>query len=293
MQKVLITGANGQLGRAMHQVLRDGMDYQIYRSSNTEDTIEGISQLDITDEAAVNAFIKRIVPDIIINCAAFTAVDLCESEEDEAYRVNALGPKYLAIAAEKIGAKLVHISTDYVFDGEANRPYIEEDPTNPISVYGKTKLAGDCFVQQLCNKYFIIRTAWVYGEGKNFVKTMLRLAESGNQLKVVADQYGTPTSALEIARVIAFLIETESYGIYHATCEGSTSWYDFAVEIFKQAGKEVSIKAIPTSEYPTPAKRPRYSVLDNKALRERHGYIMKEWKEALEEYMKDSREEKE
>lgn len=291
MQNVLITGANGQLGRAVHQVLRDRSNYQLYRTSSTENPKEGIWQLDISDEAAVNAMIEQVVPDIIINCAAFTAVDLCESEEDKAYCVNALGPKYLAIASEKIGAKLFHISTDYVFDGQASRPYVEEDSTNPINVYGKTKLAGDRFVQELCKKHFIIRTAWVYGEGKNFVRTMLRLSESGKQLKVVADQYGTPTSALEIARVIAFLMETDSYGIYHATCEGFTSWYDFAVEIFRIAGKEVSISAIPSSEYPTPAQRPTYSVLDNKALRERHGYIMKEWKEALEEYMKDDREE--
>jgi dTDP-4-dehydrorhamnose reductase len=292
MQKVLITGANGQLGRAIYQMLGNKINYQLYRTSSSENAKEGIWQLDITDEAAVNALAERIMPDIIINCAAFTAVDLCESEEDKAYQVNALGPKYLAMAAEKIGAKLIHISTDYVFDGQASKPYIEEDPTNPISVYGRTKLAGDTFVQELCKKYFILRTAWVYGEGKNFVRTMLGLADIGKPLRVVVDQYGTPTSTLEIARVIAFLMETESYGIYHATCEGSTTWYDFAVEIFKQAGKAVSISAIPTSEYPTPAKRPKYSVLDNKALRERHGYLMKEWKEALEEYMNNYQEEK-
>lgn len=287
MQKVLITGASGQLGRAMNQVLRDGKNYKLYRTSHTENVDEGIQSLDITDEAAVNMIVERIKPDIIINCAAFTAVDLCESEEDKAFQINALGPKYLSVATEKIGAKLVHVSSDYVYDGEASKPYVEGDSTNPISVYGKTKLAGDTYVQELCRKSFILRVSWVYGEGKNFVRTMLRLADSGKQLRVVADQYGTPTSALEIARVIAYLMKTESYGIYHATCEGSTSWYDFAVEIFNQAEKTVEIEAIPTSQYPTPAKRPMYSVLDNRALRERHGYIMKEWKEALKEYWKE------
>jgi dTDP-4-dehydrorhamnose reductase len=292
MEKVLITGAGGQLGLAVNKVLRDTKDYTIYRTSQIGDAKENIQPFDITDEAAVNYLMDDLKPDIIINCAAFTAVDLCESEEDNAYRVNALGPKFLATAAERVGAKLVHISTDYVYDGQAGKPYIEGDSTNPISAYGRTKLAGDEFVEKCCKKFFILRTAWVYGEGKNFVKTMLRLADSGKQLRVVGDQFGTPTSALEIARVIAFLIKTESYGLYHTTCEGSTSWYAFAVEIMKEAGKEVHIKAISTSEYPTPAKRPMYSVLDNKALRERHGYVMKDWKDAFKEYRKDYQEDK-
>jgi dTDP-4-dehydrorhamnose reductase len=214
-----------------------------------------------------------------------TDVNLCETEQDRAYRINALGPKNIAMAAGTLGVKLIHISTDYVFDGKADVPYTEEAATNPISVYGKTKQAGDEFVQEFCNKFFILRTAWVYGEGKNFVKTMLRLAENNNKIRVVSDQYGTPTSALELARVIVFLMETDSYGIYHATCEGSTSWYEFAVAIMKEAGKSVEIEAIPTSEYPTPASRPMYSILENKALYERHGYVMRDWKDALHEYM--------
>jgi dTDP-4-dehydrorhamnose reductase len=280
----MITGASGQLGHALYRCLVNNNQYKLYlsRSSHAD---EYISSLDITEQAAVDAYVDECKPDIIINCAAMTAVDLCESEQDKAYRINALGPKYLALAAERNGAKLIHLSTDFVFDGNASQPYTEEDTPNPISIYGKTKQAGDEFVQQLCKKHFIIRNAWMYGEGKNFVGTMLRLAETNNKIRVVADQFGTPTSALEVAKVIIYLMETDEYGIYHATCEGFTSWYEFAVTIFKEAGIKVEVEPIPTSEYPSPAKRPAYSVLDNKALRERHGYIMPDWKKALHEYM--------
>lgn len=273
------------MGLALYRLLRDRAEYELFRTDAFASTDEEITALDITDDKLVKEYMERVNPEIIINCAAMTAVDLCESEQDKAYKINALGPKNLAQAAEKSGAKLVHISTDYVFDGAGNTPYIEEDKPNPESTYGRTKQAGDEFVLQYCKKSFILRTAWVFGEGKNFVKTMLRLSESGNKIRVVADQFGTPTSALELARVIIFLMETESYGIYHATCEGSTSWYDFAVTIFKEAGKVVQVEAIPASEYSAPAKRPMYSILDNKALRERHGYVMKDWKDALKEYM--------
>ena len=264
MKRIMITGASGQLGLALYRLLKDQAQYELLRTNSSGSEKESVQVLDVTDEAGVEHYIDKNKPDIIINCAAFTAVDLCESEEDKAYRINALGPKYLAEAAERSGAKLVHVSTDYVFDGEAAKPYIEEDPTNPVSVYGRTKLAGDSFVQESCSRYYILRTAWVYGEGKNFVKTMLRLAESGNKLRVVKDQYGTPTSALELARVILFLMETDAYGIYHTTCEGSTTWYEFALAIFEAAGLKVQVEPIPTSEYPTPAKRPRYSILDNR-----------------------------
>jgi len=287
MQKVMITGASGQLGLALYRLLKDNPGYRLLRTNAFANEDKTIQELDITEEAAVNEYVRLHKPDIIINCAAMTAVDLCESEQEEAYRSNALGPKYLALAAEQIGAKLIHVSTDYVYDGQGKEPYTEEAVPNPVSIYGKTKLAGDEFVRTGCKRYFILRTAWVYGEGKNFVKTMLRLAENNSKIKVVADQYGTPTSALELARVIVFLMGTESYGIYHATCEGSTSWYEFAKTIFEEAGKTVDLEAIPTSEYKTAAKRPMYSVLDNKALREGHGYVMKDWKEAFKEYMKE------
>lgn len=277
------------MGLALNQLLMDQKEYELYRTDAFADTEGKVMALDITDETSVSNCIAQIKPDIIINCAAMTAVDLCETEQEKAYKINALGPKYLAEGAEKSGAKLIHVSTDYVFDGEASTPYTEEDTPNPTSAYGRTKQAGDEFVMAHCKKYFILRTAWVYGEGKNFVKTMLRLAENGNKVRVVSDQYGTPTSALELARAIVFLMETQGYGIYHATCEGRTSWYEFAIAIFKEAGKEVEVEAIPTSEFPTPTKRPMFSVLDNKALRERHCYSMMDWQEALNEYFKSGK----
>lgn len=286
--RILITGALGQLGLALKQLLKEQGNHELFLTDAVESAKDAVKALDITDEATVSTCITDIKPDVIINCAAFTAVDLCESEQDKAYHINSLGPKYLAMAADKVGAKLVHISTDYVFDGQATHPYTENDSTNPMSIYGKTKLQGDKFVLEYCKNAFILRSAWIYGEGKNFVKTMLRLAESGKKIRVVEDQYGTPTSALELARVILFLMETESYGIYHATCEGSTNWYEFALTIFKEAGIEVEVEPITTSEYPTPAKRPTYSVLDNQALRERHGYVMKDWKDAFHEYMQEN-----
>ncbi len=285
MKRIMITGASGQLGLALFQLLKSQSQYELLRTDVFTSDDKAIQALDIANELEVKAYIEKNMPEIIINCAAFTAVDLCESQEDKAYQINALGPKNLANAAESINAKLVHVSTDYVFDGMAFEPYEEDFQTNPISAYGRTKQAGDVFVRANCSKFFILRTAWVYGEGKNFVKTMLRLAETNSKVRVVADQYGTPTSALELARAIIFLMETDSFGIYHATCEGSTTWYGFAQTIFQEAGIDITVEPISTSEYPTPAKRPMYSVLDNKALRERHGYYMKDWKEAFQEYL--------
>lgn len=288
MKRILITGASGQLGLALYRLLKDKPEYELLRTDAVSGEDGAVHALDITKEAEVKDYVMHMAPAIIINCAAFTAVDQCETEEEKAFHINALGPGYLAEAAELSGAKLVHISTDYVFDGQAKSPYTEESPTNPASAYGRTKQAGDELVQKKCSRYFILRTAWVYGEGKNFVRTMLRLAENGNKLRVVSDQFGTPTSALELARVIIFLMETESYGIYHATCEGSTNWYEFARTIFQAVGMDVEVEPISSSEYAAPAPRPKYSVLDNKALRERHNYYMKDWKEAFYEYLSDS-----
>lgn len=293
MKKVLITGVSGQVGQAIYEILSRDNNYELFLTNRTPHIEYNIEELDISHERAVVSVTDRIIPDIIINCAAFTAVDLCESEEDRAYEINALGPKYLAMAAERIGAVLVHLSSDYVFDGNASKPYIESDNTSPISAYGRTKLAGEIFVKENCKKYFILRPAWVYGQGKNFVKTMLWLADSGKDIRVVCDQIGSPTSATEIAKAISFLIKTESYGIYHSSCEGSCSWYEFAVEIMKVAAKDIKVKSIATSDYPTAARRPVYSVLDNKALRERHNYLMKDWKEAFKEYWKEYWEDKE
>ncbi|MBU5333654.1 dTDP-4-dehydrorhamnose reductase [Anaerocolumna aminovalerica] len=287
-KSILITGANGQLGRALNSVLKEQLDSDtiILNTSSREPTAYCPILLDITNPLAVTNIVQDLNPDIIVNCAAHTAVDLCESEKEKAYEMNALGPKNLAVAAHAIDAKFIHISTDYVFNGEKKTPYTEEDETNPQTVYGQTKLEGERLVQNHCEKFFIIRTAWLYGEGKNFVNTMLRLAEDKGEVGVVRDQFGTPTSAQELAKAIVFLMNTENYGLYHGTCEGIATWYEFATEIYRLAGKAVKVKSLTTDEYPTPAKRPKYSVLENKKLKELD-YYMKPWKDALQEYMKD------
>lgn len=287
-KSILITGANGQLGRALNAVLKEQLDSDtiILNTSRREPTAYSPIILDITNPLSVTNIVQDLRPDIIVNCVAHTAVDLCESEKEKAYEMNALGPKNLAVAAHAIDAKFIHISTDYVFNGEKKTPYTEEDETNPQTVYGQTKLEGERLVRNYCEKYFIIRTAWLYGTGKNFVNTMLRLAEDHTEVGVVRDQFGTPTSAQELAKAIVFLMNTENYGLYHGTCEGIATWYEFATEIFRLAGKAVKVKSLTTEEYPTPAKRPKYSVLENKKLKELD-YYMKPWKEALQEYMKD------
>ncbi len=283
-RRIVITGASGQLGQALNQVLKERSDLTIVNTGSREPTAYCPIILDITNPVAVMNFIQEIKPEIIINCTAHTGVDLCESEQEKAYRMNAIGPKNLAAAAAALEAKLIHISTDYVFNGEGNLPIAEDSVTSPNTVYGTTKLAGEEFVQSLCENYNIIRTAWLYGDGRNFVKTMLALAEKNSEIRVVNDQYGSPTSALELARAIAFLIDTDGQGIYHGVCEGTATWYEFAVEIFRLAGKEVKVIPITTEEYPTPAKRPKYSVLKNTRLAEA-GHTLKFWKDALKEYM--------
>ncbi len=286
MKKLLLTGSNGQLGRALNKEYAKD-DVEIINTDVAEG--EGIYALDITDVEAVNDFVMKTKPDVIINCAAHTNVDACETQWDLAYKINAIGARNLSIAAEKADAKLIHISTDYVFEGNCPDPLTEFDKTGPISAYGKTKFEGENFVKEFSSKHFILRTAWLYGDGKNFVKTMLKLAESHDTITVVSDQFGSPTSASELARMVHFLEPTESYGTYHATCEGQCSWADFAVEIFKKAGKNTTVKYVTTEEYNSPAKRPAYSVLDNYMLRLAFGdaFQMADWKDALDEYMKE------
>ncbi|WP_330393401.1 dTDP-4-dehydrorhamnose reductase [Anaeromicropila populeti] len=286
----MITGANGQLGRALNGILMKqsrncviNTDY--VRGELPNQPLYPIEHLDITEQNAVETFIEKAKPDVVINCAAHTQVEKCEADVKNAVKINELGPYYLAVAAKKSGARLVQVSTDYVFDGEAGRPYVEEDITNPVSVYGKTKLAGELLVQKHCSQYFIVRTAWLYGDGNNFVKTMLRLSETNQEIRVVKDQFGTPTSAYELAKLILFLIETEDYGIYHGTCEGSTSWYEFAKEIFKLSEREPVLIPVKSEEYPAKVKRPKYSVLENHRLNTTTDYRMKEWKEALRDYL--------
>ena len=279
MKKVLITGSQGQLGKAINAYYQDDGRYELI---NTD-----IAELDITDEKKVTDMICRCQPDVIINCAAHTQVDACEHDEERAYLINAVGPKNLSLAANKVDAVIVHLSSDYVFDGTKQVPYIEGDKYAPQSVYGKTKLEGEQFVRNIAQKYFIIRTAWLYGEGKNFVNTMLKLAETREVVKVVKDQYGTPTSAEEVVKVIDLLIGSTKYGTYHATCEGSCSWFEFTKKIFELCGKKTKIIPVTTQEYGAEAKRPLYSVLENHMLKENFNYSMANWERALEKYLED------
>ena len=278
MKKLLITGCNGQLGRALNREY-EGEQVQII---NTD-----VPELDVTDQNAVMRLVREQKPDVIMNCGAMTAVDLCETEYDKAFRINALGARNLSIAAQETGAKIFQISTDYVFSGDAHTPYVETDLPDPQSVYGSTKLAGERFVQDFSNRYFIIRTAWLYGDGKNFVATMLRLAQSNDCVRVVADQAGTPTSAAELAKMMHLLEPTDNYGVFHGTCEGECSWAEFAEEIFKQAGKATAVEKITTEAFGAAAKRPAYSVLDNQMLRLTTDFKMRQWQDALSVYLKE------
>ncbi len=279
MKKIIVTGCNGQLGRAINKQYAGSTEYELI---NTD-----VEDLDITDIEAVMAHVKEVQPYAIINCAAFTAVDKCETSEDLAFRINAIGPRNLSIAAAEVGAKMVHVSTDYVFAGDADTPYTEFVAPQPQSAYGRTKYAGEEFVKMFAQKYFIVRTAWLYGDGHNFVKTMLKLAETRDEVGVVADQIGSPTSAEELAKAIVSLVPTDNYGIFHGTCEGFCSWADFAEKIFEKAGKDTKVKHLTTEEYPTPTKRPAYSVLENHMFKMTGGYTFASWEDALDVYMKD------
>lgn len=278
MKKILITGCNGQLGRAMNQLYDGNREIEMV---NTD-----VADLDITNVNQTLELVRQVKPYAIINCAAHTGVDACETECDSAYRINAIGPRNLSIAATEVGAKMVHISTDYVFAGDATIPYLEFDVPNPQGMYGKTKLAGEKFVESFAKNYFIIRTAWLYGDGKNFVKTMLRLSESHDTVRVVKDQVGSPTSAKELARIINQLIWTENYGLFHGTCEGVASWADFAEEIFRLTGKSTQVVRVTTEEYGNSVKRPAYSVLENYMLKLTTDYRAADWQDALADYLK-------
>lgn len=277
LRKILVTGSHGQLGRALNEFYRDVSDVTLI---NTD-----VSDIDITDQDMVFAKVRETRPDVIINCAAYTAVDRCEEEYEKAYLINAEGARNISAAAREVDAVVVHISSDYVFDGKKTEPYVEEDEVNPQSAYGRTKWAGEEFVRQSTPKHFIIRTAWLFGDGKNFVRTMLKLAQTHEQVTVVKDQKGSPTSAKEVVRVIDLLIKTDHYGTYHATCEGACSWAEYAETIFKMADKDVEVLPVTSEEYIQKAQRPAYSVLENVKLKEIFHYNMSSWQEALEEYL--------
>ena len=284
MKRIIVTGCNGQLGRAVNQQYAGSTEYELV---NTD-----VGELDITKVDEVLKLAREVKPYAIINCAAYTNVDKCETEPDLAYKINAVGARNLAIAASDVGAKLVHISTDYVFPGDVSaHPLTEFDQVNPKSMYGATKLAGENFVRDFADRYFMIRTAWLYGDGHNFAKTMLKLSETNDTIGVVMDQVGTPTSAAELAKAVKYLLPTDNYGLFHGTCESDTNWAEFAATVLKLAGKKTVIEPITSQEYkrrfPASADRPAYSILENYMLKLTTDFSFAPWQDAIEAYMKE------
>ena len=277
--RIIITGANGQLGLELSKQLSRNKEYEVICTD--------IAELNIVDINSVNKVISKYKPDVVINCAAHTAVDLCETDIENAYKINAIGPRNLAIACEKVNAKFVQVSTDYVFDGNIDRPYREDDNTCPNSIYGSSKLMGEKFTKEFCSRHFIVRTAWLYGEGNNFVRTMLKLSETNKEINVVNDQFGSPTSTVDLAKAIIELIHTEHYGTYHGTCEGKCSWYDFAQKIFEIRNIDIKVNPVTSEEYKRTAPRPTYSVLDNFMLKLVGLNSFRNWEDALIEYLNE------
>ena len=269
--RVLVTGAGGQLGLELAEVL-PGRGHETVALSRAE--------LDIADPDAVEDVVKTHSPDLVVNAAAYTNVDGCETETDLAYAANALGPRNLAQVCERLGCELLHVSTNYVFDGEADRPYEPFDLPSPISAYGRTKLAGEEYVKHLTRRWYVVRSAGVYGRGHNFVRTMLRVAAERDVLKVKDDEYISPTYARDLAEGIAEIAEAGRYGLYHLTNAGSCSWYEFTQEIFRLAGVEAEVIPIPSSEYPLPAARPANGVLSSLG-----SFELRHWEEALTDYL--------
>ncbi|WP_316245794.1 dTDP-4-dehydrorhamnose reductase [Paenibacillus tuaregi] len=280
--KVLITGAGGQLGLELQRVFRE-KGYEVYGMDR--------DSLDITDAEQCHIMLNRVRPDVVIHAAAYTQVDQAESDPDTAYRVNAYGTRNIAAAAEAAGAKLVYISTDYVFNGKGTMPYSEFHPTDPVNVYGCSKWEGEELVRQLHTRFFVVRTSWVYGAGgSNFVRTMLKVGKRDGRVSVVADQIGCPTYTRDLASVIEQLSSTQRYGTYHVSGAGSCSWYEFACAIFEDAGMRVDVVPVTTGEYPRPAPRPAYSVLDHQALRLNGFHPIRHWREALQDFLRSSHE---
>ena len=275
---ILITGCNGQLGNEMQLLEKDFSEHQWF---NTD-----VEELDITDQLAIEQFIQENQIDGIVNCAAYTAVDKAESNKELCTSLNTVAPAYLAAAVDKRGGWMIQISTDYVFDGTKHTPYLETDTPCPDSVYGSTKLAGEFGVQKFCRSSMIIRTAWLYSTfGNNFVKTMLRLGKEKTELGVIFDQIGTPTYARDLAMAImAAIAQGIKPGVYHFSNEGVISWYDFTKAIHRIAGiTSCHVRPLHTAEYPTPAKRPAYSVLDKTKIKETYNIEIPYWEESLKE----------
>ena len=255
--KILLTGRHGQVGSELAALLPP-----------IANVVAADRQaLDLSDADAIRRTVRDARPDVIVNTAAYTAVDKAEAEEPLALRINGEAPGILADEAKQLGALLVHYSTDYVFDGGSKRPYLEEDPVGPLGAYGRTKLDGERRIRASGARYLIVRTAWVYGNGGNFVRAILRQAQQGNALRVVSDQFGAPTWARDIAAITVRLLETKAEGVFHVSAAGEASWYEVAQEALRKAGLEVDVRAVSTAEYGARAPRPRYSVLDNSKLR--------------------------
>ncbi len=276
--KIAVTGSKGMLARSLLPIL------------NEENTVIALPKesLDITDKEAVYRIIKELSPDIVINCAAYTKVDRAEEERQKALLINGMGVQNLALVCAELNIPLCHISTDYVFDGSKNKPYTPFDNTNPINSYGESKKAGEKYIEWIMNKFYIIRTSWLYGEGgNNFVNTILRLAKEKGELRVVNDQIGSPTWTYTLSEAIKRLIMTGAYGIYHFTDDssGGISWYDFAVEILKIMGIQIRIVPIKTEELSLPARRPPYSVLDTELLSLIADYRPLYWKDSLKNFL--------
>lgn len=273
------------LGRKALEVF-GAAGHELFATSLSGDA-SGLRALDVTDASAVEALVDELRPDVVLNAAAYTAVDRCEEEEAAALRVNGAAPGFLASACKKVGARLVHISTDYVFDGESGRPYVEDDEPKPRSAYGRTKLAGEEAVRAAGGDWLIARVQWLYGEhGPNFAATMLRLADEHPRLRVVADQFGSPTYTGDVARQLLDLVGNGATGLYHVTNAGETNWCEFARAVLAAAGRaDHPVDAITTEEFPRPAPRPRYSVLANARLEAEDRNRMRPWPEALDEYM--------
>lgn len=273
---ILVTGANGQLGNELRRLAPQHGSHQFFFTD--------VEELDITDAQAIFTFVKKESINLVINCAAFTAVDKAENQQELCHLLNAEAPGFLAAAMNEVDGWMLQISTDYVFDGTSHVPYRETDPTAPIGVYGRTKLEGEEIVMRTCPKGVIVRTAWLYSSfGNNFVKTMIRLGREREELGVVFDQIGTPTYAADLADAVLQMVEHGLVaGIYHYSNEGVTSWYDFAQEIHRQAGiTNCLVRPLHTAEYPTPAQRPHYSVLDKNKIRQTYGISIPWWGEAL------------
>jgi dTDP-4-dehydrorhamnose reductase len=287
--KILITGSRGQVGSQLINILNKGrseIGENSYQVRNAEFIGKTSKELDISNFDEVCSVFYKIMPDVVINAAAYTNVDGCETNADLAFRVNAYGARNLALACEEIGAKLVHISTDYVFSGEGNKAFNEGDIPAPRSVYGKSKITGDNFVREFSSKHFIVRPSWVYGySGKNFVYTIMNTGRDKDSLKVVNDQRGNPTNAEDLCHHILKLISTEKYGVYHCAGHGDCTWYEFACKIIELAKIQCTITPCSTYEYPTPTKRPTYSSLDNARLRSTVGDEMRNWEEALKAFI--------